>query len=106
MKGEEIPLLARILQTVDIYDALTTERPYKRAYSPEEALAIMREETKRGWRDPLLVDVFADLLPMFRNPALIDTARMSLQALSESLDQYRKHSLRLPTLAASNFKHS
>lgn len=104
LKGEDIPLLARILQTVDIYDALTTERPYKRAYSPEEALAIMREETKKGWRDPFLVEVFAELLPLFRHPALADTTRISLQALADSLDQYRKDSLRLPTLAAANFK--
>lgn len=103
LKGEEIPLLARILQTVDIYDALTTERPYKRAYSPEEALVIMREETKKGWRDPYLMEVFADLLPMFRHPSLVDTARVSLQALAESLDHYRRTSLRKPTLAAANF---
>jgi putative two-component system response regulator len=103
LKGAEIPLLARILQTVDIYDALTTERPYKRAYTPEEALAIMYEETKKGWRDPVLLDVFAELLPLFRHPALADTARLSLSNLSESLEAYRKNSLRQPAAAASNF---
>src|SRR5579884_112980 len=41
LKGEEIPLLARILQLADIYDALTTERTYKRALSSEEALRIV-----------------------------------------------------------------
>jgi putative two-component system response regulator len=106
LKGENIPLLARILQTVDIFDALTTERPYKRAYTPEEALEIMGEETKKGWRDPALMEVFADLLPMFRHPALADTARLSLHALAESLESYRKHSLHLPNLAAANFSPS
>jgi putative two-component system response regulator len=99
LKGEQIPLLARILQVVDIYDALTTERPYKRAYSPDEALAIMREETKKGWRDPLLVEVFADLLPMFRHPTIGETARVSLQSLSESIEHYRKRSLPRPMSA-------
>jgi HD-GYP domain-containing protein (c-di-GMP phosphodiesterase class II) len=103
LRGEDIPLLARILQTVDIYDALTTERPYKRAFTPEEALSIMREETGKGWRDPVLMDVFAELLPLFRHPALADTARLSLQALADTLEQYRKNSLRLPTLAPANF---
>jgi putative two-component system response regulator len=103
LKGEEIPLLARILQTVDIYDALTTERPYKRAYSSEEALTIMREETQKGWRDPFLMDVFADILPMFRHPSLVDATRLSLQALADSLDHYRRNSLRKPTLSAANF---
>lgn len=96
LKGEQIPLLARILQTVDIYDALTTERPYKRAFSPDEALVIMREETKKGWRDPFLVEVFADLLPLFRQSTQVDNARLSLQALGDSLGKYRKNSPHMP----------
>ncbi len=62
LKAEEIPLLARILQVVDIYDALTTARPYKRALSPEEALDIMRQEVEKGWRDPVLTKLFIDRL--------------------------------------------
>jgi putative two-component system response regulator len=96
LKGDQIPLLARIVQVVDIYDALTTERPYKRAYSADEALAIMREETGKGWRDPILVEVFADLLPMFRRHTLEGSARVSLHHLAESLEHYRKTSLRKP----------
>lgn len=59
LRGEQIPLLARVLQTVDIYDALTTARSYKPALSQEEALGVMAEEADRGWRDPMLVNVFA-----------------------------------------------
>jgi putative two-component system response regulator len=59
LRGEEIPLLARILQVVDIYDALTTARPYKPAFSHDQAIAILRDEAKRGWRDPDLVQLFA-----------------------------------------------
>ena len=55
LKGGEIPATARILQTVDIYDALTTARPYRKALSPEEALAVMQQEVKRGWWEGSLV---------------------------------------------------
>lgn len=56
LKGDKIPLTARILQTVDIYDALTTDRPYRKAMAPEQALGVMREEVKKGWWDGALVD--------------------------------------------------
>ncbi len=62
LKGEEIPLTARILQTVDIYDALTTDRPYRKALPPEKAFAMMQEEVKRGWWDRTLVDEFEALI--------------------------------------------
>lgn len=58
LAGEDIPLLARILQVVDIYDALTTARPYKAAYTHEQAKAMMEEEVRRSWRDPELVPLF------------------------------------------------
>jgi putative two-component system response regulator len=58
MKGEEIPLLARILQIADIYDALTTSRPYKVAFPHKEAMQIMEDEVKKGWRDADLVSLF------------------------------------------------
>lgn len=58
LKGEEIPLTARILQITDIYDALTTERPYRNALRPQEAFAVMREEVKRGWWDAVLLEEF------------------------------------------------
>jgi putative two-component system response regulator len=62
LAGEQIPLLARILQVADIYDALTTERPYKIALAPEAAFAVMEEEVRRGWRDPELVPLFASII--------------------------------------------
>jgi len=61
LAGEDIPLLARILQVADIYDALTTARPYKPAFSREHAMEIMLEEARRGWRDPELVPLFAEV---------------------------------------------
>lgn len=60
--GSRIPYLAQIFQLIDIYDALTSERPYKQAFSPEEALAIIDQETARGWRNPSLVDQFKQFI--------------------------------------------
>ncbi|HEY4361535.1 MAG TPA: HD domain-containing phosphohydrolase [Bryobacteraceae bacterium] len=62
LAGEDIPLLARILQVADIYDALTTARPYKPAFPHEHAIEIMLEESRRGWRDPELVPLFAQVM--------------------------------------------
>jgi putative two-component system response regulator len=61
LKGEDIPLLARILQIADIYDALISQRPYKRAFTHDETIQMMLEEARRGWRDPRLVPLFATL---------------------------------------------
>ncbi|MBS1834503.1 MAG: HD domain-containing protein, partial [Acidobacteria bacterium] len=61
LRGEDIPLLARILQLADIYDALISSRPYKQSFSHEEAINIMKEEAKRGWRDRKLVAMFAQI---------------------------------------------
>jgi putative two-component system response regulator len=62
LKGEEIPIHARIIGVVDCYDALTTERPYRKALSKEEALAIMEQETAEGLWDPDLFRLLKDIL--------------------------------------------
>lgn len=62
LRGQEIPVSARILQIVDVYDALTTTRPYKAAYSSSESLEIMAEEVKKGWWDPELLAEFRTLI--------------------------------------------
>ena len=62
LKGRDVPLTARILQTVDIYDSLTTDRPYRKALSQETAIELMWEETRRGWWDPDLVGALQGLL--------------------------------------------
>ena len=87
LAGEEIPLLARILQTADIYDALTTERPYKGAFTPDEAIKIMRAEAAKGWRDPKMTEHFSELLPTIGSSKLLDMSQMSLRALSQSLQR-------------------
>ncbi|MFZ2404347.1 MAG: HD domain-containing phosphohydrolase [Methylobacter sp.] len=62
LEGKNIPLLARIFQIADIYDALANERPYKPALSREQVIRIMEEEANMGWRDPELSAVFLDIL--------------------------------------------
>jgi response regulator RpfG family c-di-GMP phosphodiesterase len=61
LRGEQIPLLARVLQVVDIYDALTSARPYKPACTAQQAIQVLKEETDRGWRDPHIVNLFLKL---------------------------------------------
>ncbi|NOQ17182.1 MAG: response regulator [Methyloprofundus sp.] len=62
LKGEEIPLLARVFQLVDIYDALANERPYKKAFSNEKIIEIFKDEVAKGWRDPELTATFIDII--------------------------------------------
>lgn len=87
LRGGEIPLLARVVQTADIYDALTSSRPYKPALKPDEALGILQEETDRGWRDPEIVKLFIRLHPAVLSRAEEYTAlsNRSLQALQTYL---------------------
>jgi putative two-component system response regulator len=60
--GEAIPRTARILQVVDVFDAFMTERPYKPAFTLEQSFALMREETRKGWWDASLVELFIALV--------------------------------------------
>ncbi|PYV49356.1 MAG: metal-dependent phosphohydrolase [Acidobacteria bacterium] len=62
LKGEAIPITARILQVVDVYDALTTARPYKPAFSITDALQTMKQEVAKGWWDPHIFDQFERLV--------------------------------------------
>ena len=62
LKGDQIPLTARIMTVVDIYDALTTERPYHGALSTEKALELMGQEVQKGWWDPHIFSEFRNLL--------------------------------------------
>ncbi len=62
LAGNEIPLLARVFQVVDVYDALCNQRPYKPSLPRDEVARILREETTRGFWDPDIVDVFLNIL--------------------------------------------
>jgi len=61
LKGEEIPLLARLFAVVDQWDALTSDRPYRRAWTREKVIAYLRENSGKIY-DPVIVDVFLSII--------------------------------------------
>lgn len=83
LAGEQIPLLARVLQLADIYDALTSRRSYKQPFPAEQAIAILREEAQRGWRDPELVSVFC---AMVEQPGFVKRSEDLFLAVTHSAE--------------------
>ncbi|MBN1538384.1 MAG: GAF domain-containing protein [Anaerolineales bacterium] len=63
LKGDEIPLAARLFAVVDVWDALTSERPYRPAWSNEKALDYIREQSGKHF-DPRAVDMFFAILQL------------------------------------------
>ena len=57
LKGEQIPLAARIFAVVDVWDAITSDRPYRKAWQKEEALQYIQEQSGRHF-DPEVVKAF------------------------------------------------
>jgi putative two-component system response regulator len=65
LKGEQIPLAARIFAVVDVYDALTSDRPYRKAWSREKALAYIQQQAGLHF-DPEIVSAFLGM-PMLHS---------------------------------------
>jgi len=61
LRASQIPIEARVLQVADIYDALTSARPHKPAYTPAQSLQMLRDEAKCGWRDMEVVEVLGKM---------------------------------------------
>jgi cyclic di-GMP phosphodiesterase len=78
LAGNDIPFLAQIMGIVDVYDALTTKRPYRPAGSSEAACAALEREADLGWRRPDLVREFTQLC---RSGQLIKSAPHKLATL-------------------------
>ncbi len=76
LRDEEIPFLARIVAVVDFFDALTSHRPYRKAYSPEETIMFIKQEIGRSF-DPVVAKEFIEmnigLLKSDRKPELLPT---------------------------------
>ncbi|MCR4320121.1 MAG: HD domain-containing protein, partial [Candidatus Brocadiaceae bacterium] len=68
LKGEEIPIIARIINVIDSLDAIASERPYRRSYSINAAINLMNTEKSSGQWDPWLVERF---IRMIENEPLI-----------------------------------
>ena len=69
LSGEDIPLAARIVAIADVFDALTSERPYKKAWTEVDAIALLEKEAGSHF-DPQLVGPFIECLPQIREVQL------------------------------------
>jgi diguanylate cyclase (GGDEF)-like protein/putative nucleotidyltransferase with HDIG domain len=85
LRGDEIPLGARILSVVDYFDALMSERPYHKAMSFDAAIGLLRQESGKAL-DPRVVQTFIDMYP-------------ALQAEAESSQEPARRLTRVPTQA-------
>lgn len=62
LRGDAIPLLAQIISVVDVFDAVTHNRPYQRTQTAAEAVQLLREQAARGWRQRKIVETFAGIV--------------------------------------------
>jgi putative two-component system response regulator len=70
LTGEEIPIEGRIVAVTDVFDALTSDRVYRKAYSKDEAIAMMKSQRGRHF-DPILLDAFMELIGAARSDAAV-----------------------------------
>jgi putative two-component system response regulator len=75
LTGDRIPLLAQIMSIVDAYDAMTTERPYKSAATPDHARQELREDAAKGWKSATLVQEFVSITLWPRSDPLVAPSR-------------------------------
>ena len=61
LRGRDVPLLAQIVGIADVFDALTSARPYREPFPIDRAFEALTLEAQKGWRDPALVTAFIDL---------------------------------------------
>jgi methanogenic corrinoid protein MtbC1 len=84
LRGEAIPIEGRIVAVADVFDALTSDRVYRKAFSVEEAVQMMREQRGRHF-DPVLLDAFMEVLgqtgPDAREPTRPDPAELTESTL-------------------------
>jgi len=71
LRGDDIPLLAQIMSIVDVFDALTTTRPYRHAMPVDVACEELGREAALGWKQPLLVDRFVGLVRRNQLPQFV-----------------------------------
>ena len=62
LKGEDIPIIARIINITDTFDALVSERPYRRSFSTDAALKLMKDEKSSGQWDSWLIEKFIKMM--------------------------------------------
>jgi putative two-component system response regulator len=88
LTGSAVPLLAQIISIVDVYDAVTTDRPYRRAMPRERAFEILLHGVAKGWRQRQLVEPFIRLIQsgrfddLSRSPREVRSRPLSVAARS------------------------
>jgi putative two-component system response regulator len=80
LSGDQIPLLAHIMSIVDAYDAMTTERPYKAATTPDQAIRELRDDAARGRHNATLVEEFVKIAQRPGSEAFVGPSIGSPQA--------------------------
>jgi diguanylate cyclase (GGDEF)-like protein/putative nucleotidyltransferase with HDIG domain len=88
LQGDAIPIGGRIIGVVDVFDALTSDRPYRKAMLENEALQILREGAGKQF-DPNLVSLFEQILPRLREEIRVIENPDRLQPLSSEVDSPR-----------------
>ncbi len=90
LRGDEIPITARILSVVDTFDALTTDRPYRAAMSVTEAIEMIRDRSGQAF-DPVVADALIELLPALEQQSKIEALESGriadISALAIALDR-------------------
>jgi len=81
LKGEEIPLQGRLMAIADVYDALTSDRPYKKAYTHMDAINIIVHDKGKHF-DPALVDIFLSVSGKFD-----EVVKLNIPEYVEALDE-------------------
>lgn len=76
LKGEDIYITTRILTVIDIYDALITERPYKKAFTKEVALQILEEDVEKGYLDRRVFETFKYVLENYKTVGEFSSFRL------------------------------
>jgi putative nucleotidyltransferase with HDIG domain len=95
ISGEAIPIGARILSVVDCFDALTSDRPYRKRLSDEAAIEILRERSGRMY-DPTVVETF---IRIRKDILLEDHSRSDEQQVMQRITRSRQAAAQLPTIA-------
>ena len=106
LKGEQIPIGARILTIVDYYDAITTERPYHKALPRDSAVGLLRHESGLAL-DPTLVRVFIELLPALvaEDDAHVGSAAGDARAVARRATRPRPNASRLAAACNNAFEN-
>ena len=86
LRGEEIPLQGRIMAIADVYDALVSKRPYKKAFTHEQAVEIIKNDSGTHF-DPQIVEVFVDVADDFAAVYVSKSLKKIENAIEESRQQ-------------------